>query len=93
MATAKISSVNGLVSDALKDNNISNEEFQLILAEREKYREHKNQIHRKVRTEVKEINNELKEQIREEAEKKGVERGKKEVIDNLLHTAQQGQGS
>ena len=93
LATAKISSVNGLVSDALKDNNISNEEFQLILAEREKYREHKNQIHRKVRTEVKEINNELKEQIREEAEKKGVERGKKEALHNLLRTAQQGQGS
>lgn len=92
LAAAKSSSVNGLVSDALKDNTISNEEFQLILAERESYREHKNQIRRRVRTEVKEIDEQLKEQIREEAEKKGVERGKKEAMDTLRRTVAETQG-
>lgn len=93
LATAKTSSVNELVSDALKDNNISNEEFQLILAERENYREHKNQIRQRVRAEVKKMSDEMKEQIREEAEKKGVEKGKKEAMDTLLRTAQsQGSG-
>ena len=93
LAAAKTSTVNGLVSDALKDNTISNEEFQLILAERENYREHKDQIRQRVRTEIKEMSDDLKEQIREEAEKKGLERGKREAMDTLLRTAQQGQGS
>lgn len=88
LAAAKSSSVNGLVSNALKDNNISDEEYKLILAERESYREHKNQIRRRVRTEVKEINDDLKEQIRSEAEKKGIAKGKKEAMDTLLRTAQ-----
>ena len=93
LAAAKTSTVNGLVSDALKDNTISNEEFQLILAERENYREHKDQIRQRVRTEIKEMSDDLKEQIREEAEKKGLERGKREAMNTLLRTAQQGQGS
>ncbi len=86
LASAKASTVNGLVSDALKDNHISNEEYKLILAERENYREHKNQIRRRVKTAM---NDELKEQIRASAEKKGVEKGRKEAMNTLLRTAQQ----
>ena len=89
LAAAKSSSVNGLVSNVLKDNNINNDEFQLILAERENYREHKNQIRQRVRTEIKEMSDEIKEQIQEEAEKKGVEKGKKEAMETLLRTAQE----
>jgi hypothetical protein len=79
VAMAKVSSVNKLVSDALKDNNISDEEYKLILAERENYREHKKQIRQKVR-------NEMIDEIKE-AEKKGVEKGKKEALSDLLRTA------
>ena len=70
IAQAKLSSINRLVSNALKDNNVSDEEFQLILNEKENYREHKDQIRRRVRTEATEINDEIKEQIRAEAGKK-----------------------
>ena len=35
----------------------------------------------------------MREQIREEADNKGVERGKKEAMDTLLRTAQQSQGT
>ena len=84
VAMSKMSSINGLVSNALKDNKISDEEFQLILAERENYRGHKNQIRERVRTEVKEINDEVREQIRADAEKKGMEMGKKEAVNTLM---------
>ena len=84
VAMSKMSSINGLVSNALKDNKISDEEFQLILAERENYRSHKNQIRERVRTEVKEINDEVREQIRADAEKKGMEMGKKEAVNTLM---------
>jgi phage-related minor tail protein len=70
IATAKLSSVNGLVSNALKDNQISDEEYKLILQEEVNYRDHKNQIRRRVRTEIKEMDEQLKEQIRQEAEKR-----------------------
>ena len=41
IAAAKLSSINGLVSRALQDGHISNEEFQIILQEMESYRDHK----------------------------------------------------
>ena len=44
IASAKLSSGNGLVSRALRDGQISNEEFQIILQEMESYRDHKSQI-------------------------------------------------
>ena len=67
-----MSSINGLVSNALKDNNVSDEEFQLILAEQENYPKHKNQILQRVRTKVNEMNDKIKEQIRVESGKKKV---------------------
>ena len=80
-AQAKMSSINGLVSDALKNNEISHEEYQVIMREHENYRELKNQIRRRVRTEV-------NDDMIAEAEKKGAERGKKEAMDSLLRTVQ-----
>ena len=44
IAAAKLSSVNGLVSRALQDGSINNEEYQIILQEMESFRDHKSQI-------------------------------------------------
>ena len=44
ITAAKLSSVNGLVSRALRDGNISNEEYQIILQEIDSYRDHKSLI-------------------------------------------------
>ena len=55
IASAKLSSVNGLVSRALQDGQISNEEFQIILQEMESYRDHKSQIRHRITAEVREL--------------------------------------
>lgn len=66
-AMAKLSSVCGLVSRALRDGQISDEEFQVILQEMESYREHKSQIRKKIRAE---LSTEREEEIRRDSEKK-----------------------
>ena len=69
----KLSSINGLISKFLKDGQISPEEFHVILAEIDSYRDHKSQIRKKIRTVIKEMSAEKEEQIREEAEKRSAE--------------------
>ena len=54
IAAAKLSSVNGLVSRALQDGHISNEEFQIILQEMESYRDHKSQLRNRTIGEIRE---------------------------------------
>lgn len=65
IAMSKLSSVNGLVSKALQDGNINNDEYQVILQEMESYREHKSQIRNKTRTEVKDMTTEREQEIHE----------------------------
>ena len=55
IAAAKLSSVNGLVSRALQDGHISNEEFQIILQEMESYRDRKSQLRNRTIGEVREL--------------------------------------
>jgi len=67
MARAKVNTIRDLVSKALKDNKISDEEFSLILNEVDKFEELKFQIRQKSRKEdEKNINmNKLREEVRE----------------------------
>lgn len=80
IAMSKLSSVNDLVSKALSDGKISDEEFQVILGESESYRDHKSQFRRKIRNE---LSSEREEEIREEAEKKGLLKGQEMAMANL----------
>ena len=70
IAAAKLSSVNGLVSRALQDGHISNEEFQIILQEMESYRDHKSQLRNRTIGEIRELTVEKENEIREESLKK-----------------------
>ena len=70
IAAAKLSSVNGLVSRALQDGNISNEEYQIILQEMESYRNHKSQIRNRTIGEIRELTVDKENEIREESLKK-----------------------
>ena len=54
LAKAKINTVSDLVSKALRDNRIDEQEFALIMAESAKYEQLKNEIRRKSRVEKKE---------------------------------------
>ena len=83
IAAAKLSSVNGLVSRALQDGYISNEEFQIILQEMESYREHKSQIRHRITDKVKELTVEKENEIREESLKKGILKGQKMAMANI----------
>jgi len=68
VARSKVNSIRDLVSKALKDNKISDEEFSLILSEVDKFEELKFQIRQKSRKEEeKNINmTKLRETVREE---------------------------
>ena len=83
IASAKLSSVNGLVSKALQDGQISNEEFQIILQEMESYRDHKSQIRHGTIGEVRELTVEKENEIREESLKKGILKGQEMAMTNL----------
>ena len=83
IAAAKLSSVNGLVSRALQDGHISNEEFQIILQEMESYRDHKSQIRNRTIGEVRELTVEKENEIREERFKKGILKGQGMAMTNL----------
>jgi hypothetical protein len=78
IALSKLSSVNGLVSNALRDGAVSDEEFNIILLEMESYRDHKSQIRKKIR-------NELNTEREQEALKKGIQTGQKLALKNLLN--------
>lgn len=80
IALSKLSSISNLVSKALTDKQISQEEFEVILQEMESYRDHKSQIRNRVRNE---LSNEREEEIRVEAEKKGLLKGQEMALTNL----------
>ena len=83
IAAAKLSSVNGLVSRALQDGHISNEEFQIILQEMESYRDHKSQLRNRTIGEVRELTVDKENEIREESLKKGILKGQEMAMANL----------
>ena len=83
IADAKLSSVNGLVSKALQDGKISNEEYQIILQEMESYGTHKSQIRNRITAEIRELTVDKEEEIREEALKKGILKGQEMAMSNL----------
>ena len=85
IAASKLSSVNGLVSKALQDGNISNEEYQIILQEMESYRNHKSQIRNRITADVRELTVEKENEIREESLKKGIFQGQQMAMSNLQH--------
>ena len=82
LAQSKLSSISSLVSQALKDGRISNEEYDIILAEEESYRDTKAYLQKKVKTALAKDYLEVEKKI-EEAEKKGVEKGKTLVVNSL----------
>ena len=85
-AESSLNTVNDLVSRALEDGIVSNEDFHHILREMENYRGHKAGIKHRTRADLIELTSEREAQIRAEAEQAGLEKGKKEAIQNLLST-------
>ena len=63
LAKAKINTVSDLVSKALRDNRIDEQEFALIMAESTKYEQLKNEIRRKSRVKKKEEDPLLRQKI------------------------------
>ena len=86
IAESSLNTVNDLVSRALEDGIVSNEDFHHILREMENYRGHKAGIKHRTRADLIELTSEREAHIRAEAEQAGLEKGKKEAIQNLLST-------
>ena len=76
-AESSLNTVNDLVSRALEDGIVSNEDFHHILREMENYRGHKAGIKHRTRANLIELTTEREAQIRAEAEQAGLEKGKK----------------
>ena len=85
-AESSLNTVNDLVSRALEDGIVSNEDFHHILREMENYRGHKAGIKHRTRAALIELTADREAQIREEAEKVGEERGKKATLESLRDT-------
>ena len=86
-AESGLNTVNDLVSKALEDRQVSNEDFHLILREMENYRGHKAGIKHKTRAALFELTADREREIRAEVEQVELERGKKEIMETLLSTA------
>ena len=68
LAVSKLNTISSYISKALVDNKISDEEFQLILSELDKYRELKEEVRRKSKKRMDyELQQSLIEQGRQEA--------------------------
>ena len=89
-AESSLNTVDNLVSRALEDGQVSNEEFHHILREMDNYRGHKAGIKHRTRADLIELTAERERQIREEAEKAGLEKGKKQAMDSLRRTVNAG---
>ena len=76
-AESSLNTVNDLVSRALENGVVSNEDFHHILREMENYRGHKAGIKHRARADLFELTSEREAQIRAEAEEAGLARGKK----------------
>jgi hypothetical protein len=85
-AESSLNTVDNLVSKALEDGTVSTEDFHHILREMNNYRGHKAGIKQRTRADMIELTAERERQIREEGEREGLKRGKKETVENLLHT-------
>ena len=85
-AESSLNTVNDLVSKALEDGIVSNEDFHHILREMENYRGHKAGIKHRTRASLIELTTEREAQIRAEAEQAGLERGKKETMEAFRST-------
>ena len=85
-AESSLNTVDNLVSRALEDGIVSNEDFHHILREMENYRGHKAGIKHRTRADLIELTSEREAQIRAEAEQAGLEKGRKEALKNLLST-------
>ena len=85
-AESSLNTVNDLVSKALEDGIVSNEDFHHILREMENYRGHKAGIKHRTRANLIELTTEREAQIRAEAEQAGLERGKKETMEAFRST-------
>ncbi len=82
LAISKLNSINDLISKALEDGKINDQEYKMILSEYDKYIELKNTIRKSCITSnnQKEDAEELKKQLVEQ----GKELGKKEIMEKLL---------
>ena len=78
-AESSLNTVNDLVSRALDDGIVSNEDFHHILREMKNYRGHKAGIKHRTRANLIELTTEREAQIRAEAEQAGLEKGKKRL--------------
>ena len=76
-AESSLNTVDNLVSRALEDGIVSNEDFHHILREMENYRGHNPGIKHRTRANLIELTTEREAQIRAEAEQAGLEKGKK----------------
>ena len=76
LAKAKVNTIHDLVSKALKDNTISDQEFSLILSEVDKFEKLKMEIRQKTRKDTeKNLNmNQIRTEVREEILKELVSR-------------------
>ncbi len=86
-AESSLNTVNDLVSRALEDGNVGNEDFHHILREMENYRGYKAGIKHRTRADLIALTADREAQIRAEAEKVGLEKGKKAALESLLNTA------
>lgn len=92
-AESSLNTVDKLVSRALEDQVVSNEDFHHIMSEWDNYRGHKAGIKHRTRADLIELTAEREKQIRAEGEEAGRQLGKKETMNSLLRTAQdQAQG-
>ena len=82
LAHSKLSSISALISQALKDGRISHEEYDIILAEEESYRDTKAYLQSKVKTVLNKNYMNVEQKI-DEAEKKGIEKGKTMVMTSI----------
>ena len=83
-AESSLNTVKDLVSNALQDGNVSNEEFHHILREAENYRSHKAGIKHRTRADLIELTAERENEIRAEGEQIGIEKGKKEAMQDIF---------
>ena len=79
-AESSLNTVRDLVSNALMNGAVSNEDFHHILRELNNYKSHKTGIKTKTRSAIIELTAEREREIRAEAE----EAGKKKALDNLI---------
>jgi hypothetical protein len=89
-AESSLNTVDDLVSRALEDGVVSNEDFHHVLRVMNNYRGHKVGIKTRARAELIELTSDREREIREEAEKKGKQDTLKNLQRMTLNTEQEG---